>query len=151
MVITFGKHKGKSAELILLKHASYVDWVLSQADASGNMKSLQRAFQCLIRRLDEKPFAYPCDGCKQEATRASFYEGNPDLCYVWCEDCDPYSSGANAGKLTVVRSSEEVVWYVKARVSKYDSDIDDGIRAYAFAKGLPKRVGEAQAAEFFSA
>jgi hypothetical protein len=27
MLVTFGEHEGKSSEVVLLKHASYVKWV----------------------------------------------------------------------------------------------------------------------------
>jgi hypothetical protein len=35
MVITFGEHKGKSVELIMLKEPSYVKWVLDQLNPPG--------------------------------------------------------------------------------------------------------------------
>lgn len=150
MIVTIGKHKGMPAESVVLKHANYAFWVLGETKATGSLKALRSEFQRLFAILDEKPFARSCDGCERAATRASFYRNNPEVAHVWCDDCDPYSTGANNGTLTVVKDAAGVRWYVLGSCGGRASDLDVAVRTFARAKGLPTRITESKAAEFFT-
>jgi hypothetical protein len=153
MVISFGKHRGKSPALLVLKDPSYVAWMLGQADAYGQMREAQREAARLVRRFDAKPIVEPCWGhptwgkrCSNLATRYSVYIGTLSLQW-WCESCDEYQV-CPAGKLVVVRSYSDAVCYVGNCCGGQKGYLSRLIRDMARAKGLPERVGEAQARAF---
>src|SRR5688572_23983774 len=102
MQITFGKHKGKSIEEVLLKHPDYIHWMLQQDNSYGAMKALQEETIRLIDVFDSKPFVEPCHGrnCTRIATRCTVYRDAVDNPYWWCDNCDPGQSGASEYKIT---------------------------------------------------
>jgi len=153
MQILFGKHYGKSLELLLLKQPDYVAWMLSQRGAHGVMKRAQTEAKHLVARFNAKSLLKKCfskEGSEQAATRCTVYGENALVPYWWCSSCNPYQSGANAGKLQAVATYEEaldhVLFWCGGRAADYKSLIKD----LAQAKGLPDRVGEKQAAAFFA-
>lgn len=66
----------------------------------------------------------------------------------WCDDCDPRLLVYEV-KFQIIATYEEALDYVKANCEGRKSDYNILIRAFAQAKGLPKRVGEKQAHLFF--
>lgn len=152
MLINFGKYSGQSAEIVVLKHASYVAWVVSQTGANSQLAGLQVEVDRLIQKMDAKPFCGKCSspGCKHAVTRLTAYVDNDEDLYRWCEHCDPYSSGANAGKLTEVRTYSDVMRHVHFRCGATKGGYDRIVKSYARMKGLPARVGQAAAAQFFA-
>lgn len=42
MQVAFGKHTGKSVELLVLKDPSYIRWILDQLNTYGAMKKVPR-------------------------------------------------------------------------------------------------------------
>lgn len=151
MQITFGKCKGKTSQEVVVKHASYVKWVLAQ-EASGALGNLQDEVKRLITRLDNKPYACKCSktGCTRPVSRLTAYANNDVDLYPWCADCDPYDLGANSGKLTVVNSYKDVLNHVTNRCGATKGGFDRIVKAYARLKGLPSRVGAVSAATFFA-
>ena len=152
MQIKFGKHAGKSSEEVLLKHASYVAWVVSQTGANSQLAALQTDIAELTQTLDMKPFVGKChtDGCKRPVAKLSAYLGNDKDLYKWCEQCDPYTSGANPGKLTQVRTYADVMRHVQFHCGGTKGSYDKLVKSYAKTKGLPDRVSTATAIQFFS-
>lgn len=101
--ITIGTHAGKTVDEIVLKNADYTHWVLTQK-ATGTLQTIQDEMLRLIAAFDAKLFQKTCHDCKKPAACVSAYFNNPEMLYLWCDDCDPYSAGANLGKLTVLHS-----------------------------------------------
>ena len=56
MKVTFGKHAGKSVELLMLKEPSYIKWVLDKESPTGAMEKVKSHIQQLIQIFDAKPF-----------------------------------------------------------------------------------------------
>jgi len=81
------------------------------------------------------------------ATRATAYRNDFTLMF-WCDDCDPYGSGARTGTLTILRTYEEALRHVDWTGNRRRDWKRKIIRKLAEAKGLPKRVGAKQAAAF---
>ncbi len=150
MIIEFGKHAGKSVETLVLKDADYTTWVLSQDSPVGQLDTVQQEVQRLIAVFDAKPYQKTCSGhgCSRPATRCTVYGPNVYLRMWWCDDCDPYQAGASRGKLFAIRTYGEAIQHC-LHFCTQRSAIKDLIKSLAQAKGLPERVGERQAAEFF--
>ena len=152
MDLTFGKHSGKSVEMLLLKEPQYLGWMLTQKDARGVLKQAQDHARKKIAEFNGKPFTKKCGGhlCSEVATRCTVYLNNVTDPRWWCEDCNPYQAGANAGKLQSLKTYSDAYQHVGIYCSGRVSDYRAIILAMAKAKGLPARVGEKQALEFFS-
>jgi hypothetical protein len=153
MEINFGKHAGKSVEILLLKKTDYIVWMLLQKNATGQMASAQKEARRLIAIFDQKPFVKTCYGhnCNNAATRCSVYNINVQGPYWWCNTCNPYQSGAVQGKLQEIKTYAEAVSHVDFYCRGRKSDYQALIKSMAEAKGLPSRVGNVQAEKFFSA
>lgn len=153
MEVQFGKHAGKSLELIVLKEPDYLTWMLGQSDATGAMKHAQKEAERLITIFDKKPFIKTCEGnsCGKPSTRCTVYTNNVRTPYWWCADCDPYQSGANRGKLYSVSTYRQALQHVTLHCGGRTSDYKAIIKEMAIAKGLPSRVGKPQAQKFFAA
>jgi hypothetical protein len=149
MLVPVGKHKGKSAESLVLKEPGYVHWLQGQT-ATGPLLALQKEVQNLIKKFDQRPFHVKCNGnaCSAQASRLSVY-GDSISPYWWCDSCDPYQMGAIAGKLQIFRSYSSALTHVEFFCAGRQSDYKELVKAIAQAKGLPSRVGESQAAAFF--
>jgi hypothetical protein len=139
-------------ELVVLKHPKYVRWMISKQDATGSLARARTHAQSKITKFDAKPFTTTCEGrhCKNQATRCTVYSDNVTDPHWWCEECDPYQTGANAGKLQSLRTYAAACHHVELYCSSRLSDYKAIITAMAKAKGLPARVGEKEAGEFFS-
>lgn len=150
MRISFGKHDGKSIEAMVLKEPAYVDWMLRSQNPSSHMAAACEEAQRLIGIFNAKRILRPCTSrdCGNAGARFSVYQENVDL-VPWCAGCDPYDLGARSGKLAVIQSYDQAIQYVKSWCSARDGDMRKIIREMASAKGLPSRVGDTQAEEFF--
>jgi len=137
--------------MVVLKEPDYAAWVSNQAEATGMLAEAREEVCRLIQIFNEKPIVERCLGmdCTKCATRATVYQGAMRP-HWWCEKCNPYSLGAFDGKLMIIGSYEHAICYVSmfCRGCKYASK--SLIRGLAQGKGLPERVGENQAAAFFS-
>jgi len=149
--VTFGKHAGKSVELLMLKEASYIKWVLEQQSPTGAMTKVKAHILRLIENFDAKPFVgKQCwsKSCGKEVTRLTVYLDNIDP-YWWCDTCDPYQTGAISGKLQLPVDYISALQHVELYCRNRKSDYTAIIKMIAQAKGLPGRVGEAQVQKFF--
>jgi hypothetical protein len=141
-----GKHEGQTTEEVLLKKADYAQWLIAEYPDSLHAK----AFKQRMRDFDSKPFTENCNGkCGHKATRASAYRGG-NLLYFWCDDCNPSSSGAEAGKLAIVRTIGQLLQHVDWSANGNREFKRRMVRQLAEAKGLPTRVGRKQALMFFN-
>lgn len=152
MQITVGRHKSKSVELVVLKEPAYVDWLLNE-NVTGRMLQVKTQAQNLIVRFDAKPInKMACYGpsCNALAKRMSLAVEN--LCpYWWCSYCDPHSIGASYGKLAVVSTYRDAINHVQHFSTSPVADCRKLIKTLAASKGLPDRVGDTQAINFFAA
>jgi len=150
MIITIGKkHNGKSTELVLLKEPDYVKWVLDKSDATGPLLKIKDDFLQLIEIFDNKSLTTKCHKCGKPATRLSFYKGDT-IPMSWCSICDPYSHGAFEGKLSIFSKYHSALEFVEYSCGGNKSSYKHIIRYLASIKGLPDRVGEKQAQDFFN-
>ncbi|MGO9138152.1 MAG: hypothetical protein ACLQBC_10860 [Syntrophales bacterium] len=145
-IINFGKHHGKSCELVLLKDPHYVKWVL-ETNVEGPLKQVQIKLVRLVQIFNAKPFITKCRVCSRPAERATLYKDNAVILYWWCNDCHIY--GNRTGVLSEVSTYESALRYVASVCKKRKSDYQILIKELAQAKGLAKRVGQVQAVEFF--
>lgn len=151
MQITFGKFDGKTSQVVVLKHASYAKWVLDQT-ASGSLGRLQADLKQLMAILEKKPYTCKCsaNGCARPVSRLTAYANNDVDLYAWCSSCDPYSLGANRGKLSIVNTYKDVLNHVESRCGGTQGGYDRIVKTYAKLKGLPARVGATSAAKFLA-
>lgn len=151
MKVGFGKHKDKSVGALVLKQPDYIAWVISKASTSGPLARVKAEALRLIRIFDSKPIQTKCfgNGCSQLATRCTVYQSNVYGPMWWCDECNPYQSGAIGGKLSAISTYERALHHCQIFSSRKDALLDL-IKSLAQAKGLPKRVGEKQIDEFFS-
>jgi hypothetical protein len=151
MKVMFGKHLGESVELLMLKEPDYIKWILDQKSPTGAMVNVKTYIQKLIKIFDDKPFVgKQCWSkiCQNPATKFTVYLDNLAP-YWWCDTCDPYQTGANSGKLQSPIDYQSALQHVELFCRNRKSDYKEVIKMMSQAKGLPARVGEAQAQKFF--
>jgi len=140
-----GTQEGKCGELVLLKSP---DWAQALIKKGPDNVWIER-FLSLIRKFDSKPFLKSCSNCSDTATRASVYKNTSALTF-WCSTCDPYKTGASSGTLTIVKTFDEAIRHVDYTCKGNRAEKRNIIKMMSQAKGLPARVGEKQAQDFFS-
>lgn len=147
MQVTFGKHHSKSMELLVLKEAAYIDWLLKE-HATGKLRDLQVYGRSLIEHFDKKQILTKCfvKSCSAHATCFSVYRDNLAPIW-WCDECDPYQLGALAGRLQILRTYHDALRHAQTYCTTV-ADLKTLITSLARAKGLPQRVGEPQASKF---
>ncbi len=127
MVMSFGKYKGRHVGWVIRYDYSYFTWM--KKEKMTDRKEFQEAIK-YVNILNNIPFECTCwEKCKpgKIATKYSMYINNPNLQY-YCDDCNPYSSGAISGKLYVGYKIEDL-----ARVSV---DCNESIKQFTTNKGL---------------
>jgi uncharacterized protein (DUF3820 family) len=151
MYVTFGKHSGKSAEMLVLKHPDYVLWVLRVEFPTAHLLQVRQELMRLIKIFNLKPIVVPCrgEGCEETATRGSVCRGAVWPSF-WCDGCDPYQLGASSGKLRIVRFFGDAIDHVNTCCGARKEALRILIKELARARGLPTRVGEQQAEQFFA-
>lgn len=150
MKLGFGKHAGKSVEILIIKEPQYITWMLKQA-ATGPMVLAQEHAQKKIAQFDAKLIVEQCNdkACARLATQCVVYANNVTSPYWVCDSCNPYDLGAPSGKLQALQSFEESCRYVANFCGNRLSDHRTLILELARAKGLPKRVAGKAAINFF--
>jgi hypothetical protein len=151
MLVNFGKHEGKTVEMLVLKEPDYVKWVLYQPSPSGELERIRSETLRLIAIFDHKPILGSCTGreCVNSPVRFSAYAGSSETLYTWCGSCDPYEAGANSGRLTDIYTHPDALAHVDRTERGVRSGYRAIVKAMAVAKGLPNRSGEAQVRAFF--
>lgn len=151
MIVDFGKNKGKSPELLVLKNPGWIKWTISNQTPAGPMISVQEYAKMLIAIFDEKPIFEPCyeNNCKNVATRCSVVSGDVYHLHWWCDECDPSQMGVSPEDIQMLRSYHDAIGYVDVYCDRRETDLEELIRSMAEARGLPKLVDESQAQNFF--
>jgi hypothetical protein len=145
MRIQAGKKAGKTTQELLLKEPDWAQWMddnLADSPVSRNLRDLRTAF-------NQKAFTAKCAECGDPATRATAYRKTGRNIMFWCDDCDPYGSGAMQGTLTAIKTFNDALRHVDSTCNGVRSEKRTIIRELAEGKGLPRRVGEKQAMAFF--
>lgn len=148
MQAVVGVHKGKSMEELVIKEPAYVHWLLGQSP-SGPLLAMKAEAKKLVKAFEAKPYTAKCFNCGQSASRLSVYGNNIDPMW-WCHNCDPYSQGANQGKLQIFETYTAALRHVDFFCAGKKSDYRSLVKSMAKAKGLPARVGETQLQNFFA-
>lgn len=150
MIIQFGKYRDELVQTIVLKNPDYTRWIISQNNATGQMKVVQIEIMRLIAIFDKKALNTKCAGknCNKAATKATVYLNNLAP-HWWCDNCNPYQLGANSGKIQEIKTYLQALTHVDIYCNGNKTDKKNIIRRLAQAKGLPTRVGNKQAEEFF--
>jgi len=142
-----GNHEGETTEEVLLKHPNFAQWTIERYPESPR----GQAFIRLSQEFDEKPFTADChEKCGLKATRATACRDSSGL-YFWCDECDPFSTGARqVAVIYVIYTLSELLRHVDSNADGNRALKRRIVRRLAKAKGLPKRVGEEEALNFFS-
>lgn len=148
MWMAFGRHSGRSVEAVVLKQPDYVVWMWEQRQPGSRLSAARAKARRLIQAFDAKPFVVPCSehDCRRRATQFSVYDGSTRIVF-WCRRCRPSRFG---GKVSLANTYVELVNHVLSTASGGREALRSAVRALAEAKGLPRRVGESQAQEFFA-
>ncbi len=139
-----GKNAGKTLEEVLLKKPDFARWYTEKYGSTAHAKEFVR----LAKVFAAKSFVEKCHGCGNLATRASAYQGDSSLMF-WCDECDMYSAGANAGKLQEIKTITHALDHIKHTASGNRALSRAIVKRLTEAKGLPKRVSADQATKFF--
>jgi hypothetical protein len=152
MSVPFGRQRSHSAAKLLLDDPAYVVSVLREPEPQGRLARLRDEVCRLIDRFDARPICVPCraPGCGRRATRCSVYRDSVRPVW-WCDECDPYQEGATPGALRLLSRYLEAVAHVEWSGNGRRSDLRFLVRELARARGLPGRVGAAEAEAFFRA
>lgn len=150
MKITFGTHNGELLEKLLVEEGQYITWLLDEVETPATPAGRLRA-QAIerIERFDAKPFVERCwmEGCSRLAVRSSFLAPNFEPMF-WCPTCDPYSSGAPPGRLTIVKRYRQVLRLVQSHGDR-KGDHRLALRHFCTAKGLSRPWTERRLIELF--
>jgi hypothetical protein len=141
-----GKHEGMTTEQASLTEPDFAQWTIEQYPESPH----GQAFIQHTRDFDNKPFTEVCHGkCGRKATWANaFFDGG--LLFFWCDKCDPAPAGVRPDKLMTLTGFSDLLQRIDWCAGGNRRLKRLLVRQLAEAKGLAKRVGEAQALEFFS-
>ncbi len=134
MIIQSGAKQGKSTQQIILKEPDWADFFVGKNPTS----KLAVEFKTHINDLNKKNFVKKCMTCSKTAERCTGYQGNTTDLYFWCNTCDPYSQGANKGKLSILISYEDVIRFAKQNSQSSRGAQRDLIGIWATGKGMPK-------------
>lgn len=150
MYLKFGKNANKSVEMIILKDPAYTAWIFKVPNPAGRLAMVKIEAMRLIRIFDFKPILRNCQGrdCTNPATRLTLYADNVYTPMWWCDDCDPYQMGARDGKLSSIKTYQDALLH-HMQFGTPKNALKDLVKIVAVEKGLPKRVGEKDAEEFF--
>lgn len=148
MLLTFGKHQGRSVDEVVLKDPDYLLWMVRLPDPSDSMERVCDEARRLVGVFNSKPFLKTCAACQASATRISVYPGNVTPMY-WCDHCNPYCCGAAPGRLLLLATYQDAVSHILVRTFYTKTEIKQILRRMSRAKGLPDRLGKRQAQEFF--
>jgi hypothetical protein len=133
-----------TTEEVSLTKPDLAQWMIGQYPESPH----GQAFIRHTRDFDNKAFSEDCHRkCGRKATCATVC-GDSSWLYFWCDECDPLSTGAR--RVRIIYTLSQLLQHVDLSAGGTRALKRRLVRQLAEAKGLPKRVGEKQALEFFS-
>lgn len=135
-----GDHAGETYEEVLLKSPDFAQVLMSKYADGVAAKELRR----LARAFDKKRFTAKCEECGKRAKRASAL-GDSSVLEFWCDKHHPVTNK----KAQIVEGIEGLLKHVDAYGNGKVTLKRKIVRNLAEAKGLPKKVGEEAALEFF--
>ena len=150
MVISFGRHEGKPAEVLVLNHPDYVMWMLGEKDATGRLAQARPEVRRLVRRFDSKPILKKCQDpdCDRLATRCIVNRGSITPRWL-CDVCDPSRECSSPDKLEIIRTYSDCVRYVYFFCLRNEQAMKALLKKLARAKGLPRHADRAEVMAFF--
>lgn len=140
--MSFGKFKGKAVAWVMIEKMDYFRWM----DSKGMTDKPEYQFMLkLVNKFDNKPFsevhcAGSCDRVN-EVKVLSLYNSRYNIPYWFCDQCDPYVTGARDNTLSFISSMNSVINH---------PDKDRLIKLFAQAKGMPKIKTKQALKEFFA-
>ena len=151
-LIEYGPHKGRTAKFVFLWSPDYVSRiVIAPPLPNADLRALADEFRRLMPVFDAKPIlTKQCsgDGCERRATCVSVYRDNVYSLRWWCDDCNPYQTGADRKKLQTIRTYMEAILHVRNFCNNRRVDCRDLVDELAKAKGLPEKYGAIEAETF---
>jgi len=149
MRIEVGQYNGTEIEVIVLKYPEYVAWILRK-ECYNKLAEAKIEIMRLIEIFDRKPITKNCMGhnCTSNATRCTVFGSLINL-YWWCDSCDPLQSGALAIQIQVIKKYGEALRHVELYCGGHKKYYRSLIGLMAKAKGLPNRVDDQKAINFF--
>lgn len=143
-------YQDKTYEQVIISFPDYISWLLAKPDLKGVALHARTRVLQLITKFDSAPFTTKCSKCRGAATRGTLYRGGtPSLFYWWCDTCDPYSSGANYGKLANIPTYKELLSFIRHNGNRR-GDFRLAVKSFAQGKGAPKRMSAAAIAKLFT-
>src|SRR4051794_39908400 len=147
MIVGFGRHAELSAERLLLTQADYVAWLLNQEGLAGKAEQLRKFLLVhLIPAFDARLVVDECWGsrCSRTGVYATGYVGNASSIEWWCEHCRSF----NSSKLAIIKTYSDGLRFAELCGGRR-ADYKNAIRAIGQGKGLPRRIANIAAKEFF--
>ncbi|RFB53691.1 hypothetical protein [Bacillus thuringiensis] len=141
MHMSFGKHRDKEVAWVLLKDPGYFKWMQQKG---MQQKSEYQFMLEILKRLDSKPYSKvrcygTCNG-SNTPTRLSLYKGMFNFEYWFCDECDPYSQGANLGTLSTINKYDEFIRHSQSELL---------INVFCNAKAVPNRKTKNALKQYF--
>lgn len=149
MLIEMGKYHNHTLEWLILNDPKYFYEFLTTTGISENASRLKEEAYKLISIFDRKPFIRTCSnfGCRRSVVRFTLALHNTHVSF-WCENCLP-KLGWQQYTISTFSTFMDIVKLLYS-YSKPKVVMTTIVREIARCKGLPKRAGEKEAAEFFS-
>lgn len=152
MKITFGKHRGKTLELVALKDPEFIRDLLLSESSTGTRERLRAEAERLVTTFNRRAFVVHCvgNGCNRQATRCTLYKSGVNSPWWWCDECDPWQYGAGQLQIQIVRTYQDVLDFSDSIGDT--TTAQDLVMALAEAKGLIlwSRLSELKADLFFN-
>jgi hypothetical protein len=147
MRMPFGRHEGKSIEIMVIKFPDYLQWAAGPRGPQEALAAELAEARRLVELLDQKEFTVRCFGksCLSRATRLAIQHGCSSSAMPLCNSCRVPASA----QVQIVRTCGEVFSHVRTTCNGTREEYRRIIRVLAMAKGLPSRVTEKIAIEFF--
>ena len=137
MKVGFGKHSDREISWVVVKMPDYVVWMNSEKRKGEGLARALAEAKRLIQRFDSKPFVKKCCSCQEAATNCSVYLENVQPMW-WCDNCDPYSRGAEYGKLQFIRRYSDALSHVELFCRGRRQDYRELVGHLAKGKGLSR-------------
>lgn len=134
----------------MIENPSWILWTLDRPAPTGPLAAVADHARRCLDRFDRRPFVETCygDECEVPATRVSLFANSHDP-YFWCASCNPYSRGADPGRLKITSTYRGVLDHVKSYIGtkdalRYTADL------LVAAKGLRKPRTDTKLVTFYS-